>query len=141
MSRIRAVYDKAFHSNVRGIQFIARFPQMFPYIQTACNPKKHSRLQIRFFPKSSPAKVASAVYPAKAQYRFTPLDISIIVFKHPVRMGVSLGTQRSHLPLLQYSIIMKALQCSSSKPFPFREARNLETRNVSCHVRISMSSR
>lgn len=55
-------------------------------------------------------------------------------------MGMSLGTQRSHLPLCQCSIIMKALQCSSSKPFPFREARNLEIVKRSHHVRIGMSS-
>lgn len=62
---MRAVYDKVSHSSARGIQFIARFPQMFPYIQKACNPKKHSRLQVRFlefFLKSFPAKVVSAVY-------------------------------------------------------------------------------
>lgn len=93
-----------------------------------------------FFPKSFPAKVASAVYPATAWYHFTLLDISIIVFKDPVGMGMSLASRRSHLLLLWSSIIMKALQRSSSKPLPFREARNLDRGKISCHVRISMSS-
>lgn len=48
MSHICALYDGVSHSSVRGIQLIAHFPQMFPYIQMACNPKKYSRLQIRF---------------------------------------------------------------------------------------------
>lgn len=40
-------------------------------------------------------------------------------------------TQRSHLPfLLQGSVVMKALQRSSSKPLSFREARNLETEEI-----------
>lgn len=42
------VCDEVSHSSVRGIQLIGHFPQMFPQIQTVCNPKKYSRLQIRF---------------------------------------------------------------------------------------------
>lgn len=81
--------------------------------------------------KSFPARVASAVYPAKAWFHFILPDIRIIVFKHPVGMGMWSETQRSHLPLLlQCSVVMKALQRSSSKPLSFREARNLETEEI-----------
>lgn len=141
MSHICAVYDKISHRSVRGIQLIAHFPQKFPQIQMVCNPKKYPRLQIRFlenlpqvFFQQQKLQQASQLW-----YHFTLLDRSITAFEHPAGMGMSLGTQ-SCLPLLQCSIIMKALQRSSSKPLPFREARDLEAGKTSCHVRISRSS-
>lgn len=90
------------------------------------------------FPKYFPTTELTAGYPAVIS--FYSAWRSITVFEHPVGMGISIGIQRRHLPLLQCSVIMKALQHSSSKPLPFREARNLKAGKTSCHLRISKSS-
>lgn len=66
MLHIYAVYDKVSHSSVRGIQFIAHFSQMFPYIQTACNPKKRSRLRIRFL------EILPQVFSSKSSFSSLP---------------------------------------------------------------------